>query len=77
MITKGRHPGGLNKLTMPDNMNPGSGKEYHMREEIEEASSNHDKKEYLQTCNTPPLKEPLLSDLRLRGDGPEVKNTLR
>ena len=27
--------------------------------------------------DTPPLKEPLCSDLRLKGDGPEVENTLR
>ena len=35
-VLKGKHLGGLNKLTIPDADNPGQRKECHLRSEIEE-----------------------------------------
>ena len=45
MIAKGGHPGGLNKLIVPDETVPSGRKGIYVREEIEEALLNHGRSE--------------------------------
>ena len=77
MVSKGRHNGGLNKLIIPDRDNPGQRKECHQKREIEEAPLQHNENECLQTHNAPPLTQPLVSELGIKGDGPEAENILK
>ena len=74
-ILKGHHPGGLNELIIPDSNEPEQRKECYARSEIEGALLCYNNGKHLQTHNTPPLQEPLVSELRLKGDGPEVENS--
>ena len=44
---------------------------------MEKAPLKENKRKCLQTHDTPPLCSPLLEDTGLRGEGPEVENTLK
>lgn len=76
-LLKDSRNGGLNKLIIPDPRREGKRKECYAQQEIENALLIENKRKYLQTYDTPPLTIPLLDDIGLRGEGPEVDNMLK
>ena len=76
MQCQGSKTGGLNKLIIPDPWEEGKRKECYNEAEIEDALLKHNKEECPQTHDTPPLTEPSVSDLGLKGDGEAVEEIL-